>query len=324
MEYPLVSVILSCYNRPAMFQAALQSVLSQTYSHLEILIQDDSTNDDCSQVARQIPDRRVVYQRNVPSLGTSSNLLAGYRKARGKYFCTLNDDDWYAPQYLQTMVAALEREPSCSIAFCDHFIIDDEGTVDLARTEANSRKFGRTELAEGVVPYPLRAGLIVNSVPGMFAVFRREAMDLDDFPVEVSSGYDHWLTYLALRDGHNAYYLPQRLTYYRVHAGSQNEGFAAPAERLRYFEYQHYMHERFIADPRLQTLRQDFHSRLTKGYTASGLTLLRLGDKRRALQRFLAAWKMSPGARPLAGIILSCLPDSMLGFVLKTLSSWKV
>lgn len=318
MNNPLVTVVISSYNRPAMLKSALQSVLAQTYAELEILVQDDSTNEDCYKVVQNFSDGRIVYSRNDPPLGTSANLCAGYKRAQGKYLCTLNDDDRYDPLYLRTMVTAMERNEDCSVAFSDHFIIDEYGSVDQAATEASSRSFGRLKLSEGVVPNALLAGIVLQSIPGMFALFKREIIDFDDFPAEVSSGYDYWLIYLALRDGHHAYYMPQRLTYYRAHKGSQSAGFSDPAERLRFLDYLRYIHERFLSDSRLLSVHAPLRPRLAQTYSSTGFALVKTGNNRKALQQFFSAWKIKPSRSSLLGMLLCCIPLSLSSMVLKS------
>src|ERR1700761_7366285 len=101
MLNPTVSVVVSAYNRPEMLSSALASLLAQTYTHLEIIVQDDSTTDDSQVAVEALADPRIRYTRNKPSLGTSANLRAGYRKCTGKYFCALNDDDLCHPDYIQ-------------------------------------------------------------------------------------------------------------------------------------------------------------------------------------------------------------------------------
>ena len=75
----------------------------------------------------------------------------------------------------------------------------------------------------------------------MFALFRTEAIDFDDFPEEVSSSYDYWLTYLAVRNGGAAFYEPRRLTSYRVHPGSETSSFTDPEKRLRFLQYNEFI-----------------------------------------------------------------------------------
>ncbi len=301
-----------------MFREALLSVIGQSYSNLEIIIQDDSTNGECGQIVSSLKDPRIRYTRNEPTLGTGRNLREGYRKCTGRYFSTLNDDDLYGNQYIQTMVEALESEPRYVLAFADHFIIDEHGTVDEFRSESNSANFGRTALQHGSVPRPLEVGLINKSIPGMFAVFRREAMDLHDFPDEVSSGYDFWLTYLALRNGGPIHYTPRKLTSYRVHAGSQTSSFTNPLSGLRSLKYSEYMHKRFLADPRLASIHPQLRERLAQIYSSTGFNQLRLGDRRHALHKFSASCRTKISCRAALGLMLCGAPNAVVERVLRS------
>src|SRR6201999_3178488 len=161
---PLVSVIVSAYDRPSMLRAALNSLLAQTYTNFEAIVQDDSTNNNCEALVGAYLDARIKYIHNRPSLGTLHNVLAGYRRSAGKYFCTLNDDDLYCPIYLQTMVEALESNPACTIAFADHNIIDQHGAVLEPDTANNSRTFGLSGLGAGPVSNVLHGALLLKAV----------------------------------------------------------------------------------------------------------------------------------------------------------------
>ena len=312
MHEPLVSVVVSSYNRPAMLKSSLQSLLQQTHQHLEIIVQDDSTNEDCSLVISELADPRIIYTRNHPPLGTLRNLRAGYRKCTGKYFSTLNDDDAYGPGYIQTMIVAMEANPTCGVGFSDHYIITQDGKVDEAATTQNSIAFGRNLLQEGPVPEPFEVGMLTKSIPGMFAMFRREVMDLNDFPDDVSSGYDYWLTYLGLRTGCSIYYCPRKLTFYRVHAGSQTSSFTDPREGLRSLKYSEYMHKRFLADPRLRSIHPTLVSRLAEIHASMGFRLLRVNDRREALLRFAESCKTRLTVRAMCGLTLCAAPTFLV------------
>jgi glycosyltransferase involved in cell wall biosynthesis len=295
-----------------MLKSALLSVLEQTYQHLEIIVQDDSTNEDCSRVVRDLADPRIIYTRNQPPLGTLRNLRAGYRKCTGKYFSTLNDDDIYGPNYIQTILAAMESNPSYCVGFADHYIIAQDGSIDEAGTNRNSIAFGRNLLQEGNVPEPLTVGMLTKSIPGMFAVFRRELMNLDDFPDDVSSGYDYWLTYLGLRTGHPAYYCPHKLTSYRVHDGSQTSSFTDPREGLRSLKYSEYMHKRFLEDPRLRPIHATLVARLAEIYASMGFRLLRMNKRTEALSRFASSCKTRLTGKAMSGVALCAAPTFLL------------
>ncbi len=308
-----MSVVVSAYNRPAMLRSALESLRDQTYPDLEILVQDDSTDDTCAEVIREFAEPRVSYTRNVPSLGTGQNLLAGYKKATGTYFATLNDDDLYGPAYIERMVEALERFPAAALAFSDHVLIDQNGVVDTEATQRNSELWKRSSLAEGLIAPALEVAIVDKSIPGMLAVFRRASVDLADFPAEVSSGYDYWLTYLAVRAGAPAYYTPDRLTSYRIHGGSQTANFSVqPARALEFNRYTIYTHRRFLADSRLASVHAALVPRLAAAHSAAGFALLRLGDRRGALAEFVSSLRTRFSPRALAGVGFCALPLGVL------------
>lgn len=64
-EKDLVSIMIPTYNRPQLFEKTLQSALAQTYPHVEILVNDNSTNEDtASLMDKYVADPRVHYFRN--------------------------------------------------------------------------------------------------------------------------------------------------------------------------------------------------------------------------------------------------------------------
>ncbi len=308
---PLVSVLVACYNRPGYAREAITSVLQQTYGKLEVIVQDDSTTDEVGEMVAALGDERIVYTRNRPGKqGVAKNSIAGFRKARGVYISTLNDDDRYAPEYLETMVRALEQHPQCVLGFCDHTVMDSEGTVDEAATELNTKRWGRDRLREGVIDQPLEAGLVRQSVSGQFAVVRRAMIDLSDFPLDVGQYCDYWLVYLALRDGRPAYYSPRRLTDYRVHRESQTT--LTPEQMVRSCAFDRYIQERLLADPRLVTIRRKVVPRLASNYASEGIARLRLGQPRLAARALVQSLRIAVNRRAALGLVLCAMPQAVV------------
>jgi glycosyltransferase involved in cell wall biosynthesis len=295
-----------------MLRMAITSVLNQSYQHLEVIVQDDSTGQECARVACEFNDFRLIYHRNSVPLGAAANLRSGYLKATGRYLATLNDDDIYAPDYVAVLVGVLESNPSLSLAFCDHYLIDHEGAVLEQESIRNTQRWRRCSLKEGPVVDPLVAAIINKSVPAMFAMFRKSAIDLDDFPDEVGGGYDYWLTYLAVRDGNPIYYVPRRLSYYRVHSGSQTANFKEPSRRLEYCRYDQFIHRKFLSDSRLTRVHRWLVNRLANSYSTSGFVYLRMKRRRSAAQEFVRSISLSMSARGCAGLCLCVIPHPLL------------
>jgi hypothetical protein len=160
----------------------------------------------------------------------------------------------------------------------------------------------------GVIESPLQIALLQKAVPGMFALYRRSIMDWNDFPDEVSSGYDFWLTYLAVRTGQPIFYSPHRLTSYRVHVGSQTSSFSGADKRLRSLEYNLFIHKRMYADTRLRAIHRDLSERIAGIHISTGNALLQVGSRNCAFREFRSAAKIKPGLRSALGLGLTLLP----------------
>src|SRR5579871_2523483 len=110
---PLVSVLIPTYNRPVFFERALKSVLAQTYKNIEIIIGDDSTNDETQTLVRGYARRapNIRYEHNRPKLGGVDNFRRCQERARGQFLNYLMDDDLFHPQKIETMAKVLQNFP---------------------------------------------------------------------------------------------------------------------------------------------------------------------------------------------------------------------
>ena len=126
----LVSTIIPVYNRAAMAQKAVDSVLAQTYRPIEIILVDDGSTDcespaKLDELERSHPDIiRVIHQKNGgPGLARE----AGRLLARGEFIQYLDSDDWLLPNKFEVQVKALCDQPECGIAYGITRLVDNEG-----------------------------------------------------------------------------------------------------------------------------------------------------------------------------------------------------
>lgn len=108
---PKVSVVIPTHNRGAMLPRAVQSVLSQTFEDLELIVVDDHSDDRTPQVLAGFTDKRVRSLRHPRNVGQSKALNTGINAARGAYVAFLDDDDVWLPDKLALQVAALDAAP---------------------------------------------------------------------------------------------------------------------------------------------------------------------------------------------------------------------
>lgn len=206
MAAPLVSVIVLCHNYGRFLGEAIESALGQDYPKLEVLLVDDGSTDDSLEVASSFGDRvRILTQ---PNQGLARTCNRGVREAAGEYVVFLSADDRLEPSYVSALMAAVQREPEASYAYC------------------SARRFGAES---GVAPArPFSAFSLIrgrNYVNGS-ALTRREAyLAAGGYPEDLGEGafddWDFWLT--MLERGYRGTYVPRPLLHWRRHeSGSKN------------------------------------------------------------------------------------------------------
>ncbi len=114
---PLVSVIVRTKDRPSLLANALKSIAQQTYANLEIVAVNDGGQDVRDVVNALAGNTPVVYVHHEKSKSRSAAANAGLDHAQGVYFIFLDDDDWFEPNHISSLVTALEKEPQAKVAY---------------------------------------------------------------------------------------------------------------------------------------------------------------------------------------------------------------
>ncbi len=124
---PNVSVIIPTYNRSGLVTEAVESVLNQTYSDLEVLVIDDGSTDDTRTVVEQMQDSRVkYYYKNNSGPAAARNL--GLDKSKGQYISFLDSDDLWPPEYLETIIDQLDKNKDYNATYTRVICIQQDGT----------------------------------------------------------------------------------------------------------------------------------------------------------------------------------------------------
>jgi glycosyltransferase involved in cell wall biosynthesis len=132
MEIPRVSVLVPTYNRVALLERAIRSVLSQSFSDFEIIVINDASTDGTKVfldgLVKQDPRVKPIHheKNNYPDI--SRTLNEGIAHARGNYIARLDDDDyWCDNDKLKEQVAFLEKHPDCAVVGSGMVLVDSEG-----------------------------------------------------------------------------------------------------------------------------------------------------------------------------------------------------
>jgi glycosyltransferase involved in cell wall biosynthesis len=215
---PLLSVLMTSYNREAFIAESIESVLAQTFNDFELIVSDDCSHDGTVAIANEYArrDSRVRVTINESNLGDYGNRNKAASLARGQFLKYHDSDDVMYRHCLAVMVEALCAEPRAGFALSSSRNWPG-GPCPMLSTPRLS--YEREYLGTGL----FQAG------PAS-ALFRTDVFrSLGGFPEEgVASDMLFWIHACARV---NVLLVPGDLFYYRVHAGQE---LARPGNNVRY------------------------------------------------------------------------------------------
>lgn len=136
----LVSVIIPTYNRSHLVTEAIDSVLAQTYTNIEIIVVNDGSTDDTEEKLQPYMDK-IVYIKKEKG-GLSSALNMGLRVANGEYIARLDDDDSFMPDKVKRQLETFAEDPEIGLVTCGYFIIDEVGRPSSVKSVSGFKKYG--------------------------------------------------------------------------------------------------------------------------------------------------------------------------------------
>jgi Glycosyl transferase family 2 len=220
MTVPLVSVLMTAYNREKYIGDAIESVLAQHFTDFELLVVDDRSTDRTVEIAREyeLRDARVRVFVNDRNLGDYPNRNHAATLARGEFIKYHDSDDLMYPHCLGTMVGPMLAEPSAAIGLSlSRWFPGGPAPMLLTPHLCYQREF----LGQGMFMAGPACG-----------IFRRAIfLELGGFPERgVASDSLFWLHACARV---NLLALPGDLFWYRIHAGQELQSSSAAAEYTR-------------------------------------------------------------------------------------------
>jgi len=198
---PRVLVVTPCYNHADVLPETIASVAAQTYPHVECVIVDDGSPDDTAEVARGLIERypgldlRLLRQENK---GLSEARNAGVRSSDAPLVVPLDSDDKLAPEAIEKMVAAWEKEPRPSIV------------------SPIGRCFGDSDIV--MRPYNRDlTWLFRRNTYVVCSMFTREAFDaVGGYKANMAGGYEDWEFWISIIEaGGTARVVDEELFFYR-------------------------------------------------------------------------------------------------------------
>ena len=129
LNSPLVTIGLSIYNGGETLADAVNSLRAQTYENWELLLIDDGSHDESVRIAKSFRDSRIVVLSDGQNKGLPARLNELVARAKGKYFCRMDQDDIAFPQRLARQVEFLEAQPEVDLIASSVVVFRDNGSL---------------------------------------------------------------------------------------------------------------------------------------------------------------------------------------------------
>lgn len=197
---PVVSIVMPAYNSNATIGESIDSVLHQTFTDWELIIIDDCSEENIEEKVRSYSDKRIHYYRLAENHGVAYARNVAIKKARGRYLAFLDSDDLWLPEKLERQIQFMEK---------NHYAF----TYTWYRQfKENAQKPGRLVKTKTWVSYEKL--LHGNDIGCLTVMIDKNQILTVYMPEERHEDYIAWLN--ILKQGFNAYSLPEDLARYRL------------------------------------------------------------------------------------------------------------
>ena len=130
-----VSVVIPVYNSARYLKCSLDSVLTQTYTNIEIIVVDDGSIDNSPSILKQYDDRIIVLSQENHGLASALNLAV--KKMTGKWLKWFSPDDILYPNAIETLVSNAKKLPINTIVYSNWELIDGKNKTLHKFSESN-------------------------------------------------------------------------------------------------------------------------------------------------------------------------------------------
>ena len=214
----LVSVVLPVHNGETYLEEAMNSVLRQTYSNLELIVVNDCSTDSSVEIMRNLAsqDERVKIVNNPRNMKLPATLNAGHRLAKGKWITWTSDDNILETDFIGTMVKQIDHS-GADVVYSDYKVISKSGAI---------KRINRS----GPV-----AGLPFGNTIGAAFLYTREVFEgLQGYGEDLHTveDYDFWLR-ASIR--YRFYHSPTDHYRYRTHGSSLTANLETVSARQKSF-----------------------------------------------------------------------------------------
>jgi glycosyltransferase involved in cell wall biosynthesis len=284
MSDETVAAVIPTMDRPDRVRNAVESVIDQTYTHIEIVVVDDSTGDETAAIVdnlrKDVSEKELMYISNSEPRGVSAARNQAISVTDADYIAFLDDDDLWEPRKTETQLSTFRDGPeSLAAVYCGFKSVSDTGNHLHTKVPEHREDIFEELLIKDVV-----------GPPSTMMIRRNAIEDVGGFNEEYQH-HEDWELYLRLAEKYDFDVNPEALTTRTIHDdATSNEIRAALKHR-----------ERIISSRETELYDNDLYdSAWAAHYRKSGVMACRHGEIKKGRRFF----RNSVSHRPRPSVIL--------------------
>lgn len=288
MKNSKISVIIPTYNKAKTLSRAITSVFEQEYDNIEIIVVDDASTDNTSDVCSNMADSRIFYLRRIRNGGVSAARNDGIRAATGEYIAFLDSDDAWTSNKIRDQLKVFEMHKTVGMVFVNAYVVTGKNKkLFIDRSKCSRIVYGSKERCVGIFP-----GAIMVTPPSSW-MFKKSVIDETGFFDEMMRVWEDCDYFVRIAKKYDVYFLnvPSMLRY--VEDDNQiSRNMFTWHEGRKVFYSKHIW------------LMKDDKDYIFKFYKGMGKDCLVLKDRNNATRWFIKAIRINPFAFNLYGRLI--------------------
>lgn len=266
---PIVSVIIIFFNEEKFLEEAITSVLDQSYVNWELLLVDDGSTDNSTEIARHFVQKYGSqlhylehYQHQNRGMSASRNL--GINHAKGKYIAYLDGDDVWLPQKLERQVAILESQPEAVMVYGPLLLW--YSWTGLPKDQHKDRRYGLQTYniqlkTNTLMPAPDLLNLFIpykQLIPAGILIRKQAILDVGVYEETFKANYEDAVLLVKICLKSAVFVTDECLYKYRQHPGSTSKiikkAGQTPTTRISFLNWvKQYFTEQKVSDQKVWT-----------------------------------------------------------------------
>lgn len=210
---PLISIILTTYNRPFLLFYAIQSILNQTYTHYEIIVINDCGT-DVWDIIKTFQSTKIRYLSHIKNSGLPFARNTGIQISNGEILCYLDDDDLFLENHLEVLVEAY-RHNDVNVVYTDALLV-------FERIINNTRKVISTKKMFDIPNYTYEQLQIQNFIPINTISHKKNILSEVGMFMETLSSLEDWEFLLRMGKNNTFHHVQRHTVEVRRHENDQN------------------------------------------------------------------------------------------------------